>query len=55
MLFAAVVITTLTFTTRWADSYRTFLFFPENRIRHFMQIVSIGKNLYKMSKPAFWE
>ena len=35
----------LTFTTLWAnlDNKLTifFLFFPENRIRHFMQIVSI--------------
>ena len=32
-----------------------FLFFPENRIRHFMQIVSIGDNLHEMSNPVFWE
>ena len=31
-----------------------FLFFQENRIRHFMQIVSIGDNLHEMSKPVFW-
>ena len=29
-----------------------FLFLPENRIRHFMQIVSIGDNLHKMSYPS---
>ena len=32
-----------------------FLFFPENRIWHFMQIVSIGDNLHEMSKPVFRE
>ena len=32
-----------------------FLFFPENRSCHFMQIVSIGNNLHEMSNPAFWE
>ena len=33
-----------------------FLFFQENRIRHFMQIVSMGDdgdNLHKISKPVF--
>ena len=30
-----------------------FLFFPENRIRHFMQIVFNGENLQEMSKPVF--
>ena len=29
------------------------LFFPENRIFHFMQIV--GDNLHKMSNHVFWE
>ena len=32
-----------------------FLFFPENRIWHFMQIVSNGDNLHEMSNPVFWE
>ena len=32
-----------------------FLFSPENRIRHFMQIISIGDHLQEMSKPVFWE
>ena len=32
-----------------------FTFSPENRIRHFMQIVSIGDNLHAMSNPIFWE
>ena len=31
------------------------IFFPENRIWHFMQIVSIGDNLHEMSNPVFWE
>ena len=29
------------------------LFFPENRLCHFMQIVSLGDNLYEMPKPSF--
>ena len=49
----------LTFTTLWANSDDKlmifFLFFPENRIRHFMQTVFIGDNLHEMSKPVFWE
>ena len=32
-----------------------FLFFPENRIWYFMQIVSPGDILHEMSKPVFWE
>ena len=32
-----------------------FFFFPENRIRHFMQIVSNGDNLHEKSNPVFWE
>ena len=32
-----------------------FLFSPENRIWHFMQIVSIGDNLHELSNPVFWE
>ena len=27
-------------------------FFPENRIRHFLQIVSNGNNLQEMSNPV---
>ena len=47
----------LTFTTLWAFSADDklmiyFLFFPENRIRHFMQIVSSGDNLHEMSYPV---
>ena len=32
-----------------------FLLIPENRLWHFMQIVSWGDNLREMSKPVFWE
>ena len=32
-----------------------FLLFLENRIRHFMQIVSIADNLHGMPNPVFWE
>ena len=49
----------LAFTTLWAFSADGqlmifFLFFPENRIWHFMQIVSWGDNLHEMSNPVFW-
>ena len=30
-----------------------FLFFIKNRIWHFMQIVSLGDNLHKVSVPIF--
>ena len=36
-----------------ADIQIVFLFFPENRIWYFMQIVSSGDNLYEMSNPVF--
>ena len=32
-----------------------FLFFPKNSIWHFIQILSNGANLHKMSKLIFWE
>ena len=32
-----------------------FLFLHYNRIWHFMQIVSYGDNLHKMSNPIFWQ
>ena len=32
-----------------------FLFFPENRIWHFIHILSNGKNLYEISNPVFWK
>ena len=31
------------------------IFFLENRICYFMQIVSIGDNLHEMSNPVLWE
>ena len=51
-------INPLTFTTLWANSADNnlvilFLFFPENRIWHFMQTVSIGDNLHEISNPVF--
>ena len=50
----------MNFTAIWAISACDtlmifFLFFPENRIWHFMQIVSNGDNLHDMSKSVFWE
>ena len=30
------------------------LFFPENRIWHYMEIVSIGNNLHEVSKSVSW-
>ena len=50
----------LTLTTTWDNSVYDkqimfFLFFPENRIWNFMQIVSNRDNLHKMSNPVFWE
>ena len=35
--------------------YLFFLFVPENKIWHFMQIVSNRDNLHEMSNPAFLE
>ena len=32
-----------------------FFFFLENRILHFLQIVSYGDNLHEVSNPSFWE
>ena len=51
----------LTFTALWANSANNKLviffsfFFPENKIWHFMQTVSIGDSLHEMSNPVFWE
>ena len=47
-----------TFTTILANSVDDklmmfFLFFPENRIWYFMQIISMGDNLHEMSKTVF--
>ena len=38
-----------------ADDILKYLFFPESRLRHFMQIVSIEDNLHEISKPVFLE
>ena len=48
------VLPALTFTTPWANladdkAAVCFLFFPENRKWHFMQIVSKGDNFHEMS------
>ena len=50
----------LTFTALWvksADNNLTifFLFFPENRLWPFLQIISAGDSLREMSKPVFRE
>ena len=55
-----IQVTYLTFTNLCAFSADKklmifFLFFPENRIWHFMQIVSLEDNLHDMSYPVFWE
>ena len=51
---SAVVIGTWALTMLWADSADDklaifFLFFQENRIWHFMRIVSLGDNLHEVS------
>ena len=58
--YSSIKLSNLTFTTLLANAadYKLvtfFLFFPENRIWHFMQIVSIGDNLHEMLNPVFWE
>ena len=50
----------LTFTILWANSADDklvlfFSYFTENRIWHFMQIVSNGDNLHEMLNPVFWK
>ena len=56
-MFVLNFFDTLTFTTLWASAHDKgvvfFLFFPENRLWNFMQIVF--NNLHEMSKPVFWE
>ena len=37
------------------DKLTIFLFFPENGIKHFLQIVSIGDSLHEMTNPVLWE
>ena len=51
---------TFTLSTLWANSADDklvilVLYFPENRIWYFMQIVSSADNLHEMSNPVFWE
>ena len=52
-----VVNSPLTFTTFWVNSSddKLVIFFPDNRIWHFMQTVSNGDNLHEMSNPIFWK
>ena len=49
----------LTLTVLWAysadDKLIFFLFFPENRICYFIQIVSTGDNLHEMSNFIFYQ
>ena len=48
----------LTLTTLWAnsadDKLMIFFLFPQKTGFDISQIVSIGDNLYEMSKPVFW-
>ena len=47
-------LTVTTLKANSADNKLTFfLFFPENKLWHFMQIVSWGDNLHEMSKAYF--
>ena len=49
-------VTLTTIWANWADEkfmISSSIFFPENRLWRFMQIVS-RYNLYEMSKPVFW-
>ena len=39
--------------SRWRTDDIFFLFYPENRIWHFTQTVSIGDSLHEMSNPIF--
>ena len=59
MLSATILLSILTVTILWVksadDKFIFFLFFPENRIWHFMQIVSTGDNLHEMSILVSWE
>ena len=41
--------------TSWHFSLFFSFFFSENRLQHFMQIVSLGHNLYEMSEPICWK
>ena len=51
-------VLTFTITSPWANSaddklMTLFVFFPENRIQHFMQIVSVRHNVHEISNPVF--
>ena len=52
---ADLTLTTLCANSADAKLMIFFLFSPENRIWHFMQIVSNRVNLHEMSNPVFWE
>ena len=54
--FVMCMLTITTLLAYWAEDKLMifFLFSPENRIRHFMQIVS-KDTLHKMLNPVFWE
>ena len=48
---------TLTFLCKLSakETVIFFIYFPENRLWHFMQIVSLEDSLHEISKPIFWE
>ena len=50
------MVSGLTFTTLRAFSTNNnlMIFFLENRVCHFMQIVSLGDTLHEMLIPVFW-
>ena len=52
------MVSSLTFTTLRANStdnnLMIFFFFSENKVRHFMQTVSLGDSLHEMSILVFW-
>ena len=52
---SAMYMTFWTISADDVDGFFYILFFPENRLWHFMQIVSWGENLHEMSEPIFWE
>ena len=58
-LFTEALERILTFTMLWASTaddklMKFFLFFLENKIRHFKQIGYLGDNVYEMSDPIFY-
>ena len=54
-MYAFLTITTLLANSADNKLVIFFLFFPENRIWHFMQIVSIVDNLHEISNHDFKE